>query len=137
VPVDVQRWAETIRADPDAYRLPAFGPWMTPERAAACFAAGPADELTGQPSPALCRRCGRVPSRYVITRPGPAASRSLPAVDPVAAPLTISQEDTMSRPCATERQALDDARDVYCAARGSRDRKLMQRHPAERVTVAW
>ncbi len=68
--MDVQRWAEAIRADPDAYRLPAFGPWMTPERAPAYFAAWSADELAGQPAPALCRRCGRVLSHYVITRPG-------------------------------------------------------------------
>ena len=43
---------------------------MTPERAAAYVAAWSADELAGQPSPALCRRCGRVLSHYVITRPG-------------------------------------------------------------------
>jgi hypothetical protein len=55
-PMDVQRWAEAIRADPDAYRLPAVGPWMTPERAAAYVAAWSADELAGQPSPASPRR---------------------------------------------------------------------------------
>ncbi|MDN5920259.1 MAG: hypothetical protein L0I76_35045 [Pseudonocardia sp.] len=55
---DVTRWATAIRADPGAYRLDAYGPQVTVERAARYFATWAADQAAGVPPPALCRRCG-------------------------------------------------------------------------------
>lgn len=40
------------------HELPAYGPWMTPERAAALFARWAAAAAAGEPSPGLCPRCG-------------------------------------------------------------------------------
>jgi hypothetical protein len=57
---DVARWAETIRKCPEAYRLPAYGRWVTVEQAARYFATWAEDEAAGEPSPALCRRCGKL-----------------------------------------------------------------------------
>ena len=42
----------------------------------------------------------------------------------------------MTGPYETERQALDDVRDIYEAARASRERGTMQRLSAERLTDA-
>jgi hypothetical protein len=58
--VDLGAWLRAIRDDPHAYALPAYGPYVTPERAARYFAAWAEDERNGVPSPALCRRCGRM-----------------------------------------------------------------------------
>ena len=59
--VDIQRWVAAIEADPALYRLPAYeSPAVTVERAARYFAAWAEDERNGVPSPALCRRCGRM-----------------------------------------------------------------------------
>jgi hypothetical protein len=59
-------WLVAILADPASYSLPAYGSWMTPERAARHFASWEADERGGVTAPALCRRCGtslRFPER--------------------------------------------------------------------------
>jgi hypothetical protein len=58
-PDDVAVWLAAIRADPGAYRLPAYEP-ISAERAAGLFAVWAADEARGAPTPPLCRRCGRV-----------------------------------------------------------------------------
>ena len=42
----------------------------------------------------------------------------------------------MPGPYQTERQALDDVRDIYDAARASRERATMQRLSAERIVDA-
>lgn len=64
---DVSRWAAAIRANPGAYRLDAYGPQVTVERAARYFATWAADQAAGIPSPALCRRCGHL---LLATQPG-------------------------------------------------------------------
>ncbi|MDN5920760.1 MAG: hypothetical protein L0I76_37605 [Pseudonocardia sp.] len=55
---EVRRWVEAIRADPERYRLDAYGASVSVERAARYFATWAADEASGAVSPALCRRCG-------------------------------------------------------------------------------
>lgn len=66
----VERWRRAIESDPASYLLTAYGPWMTPERAAAYWARWQADEEAGAPSPALCRRCGKVLRPITIYRRG-------------------------------------------------------------------
>ena len=56
----VQQWAEVIRQRPELYRLPHYGPYLTPERIAEYFAAWYAAEAAGEPIPAHFRRCGRL-----------------------------------------------------------------------------
>jgi hypothetical protein len=62
---EVARWAEAIRRNPEAYGLPAYGPWMTVEGAARLYASWAEDEAAGKPPPALCRRCG-VTLRFTV-----------------------------------------------------------------------
>lgn len=53
-------WTAAVRANPAAYALPAYGTWITAERAAAMFATWHRAAMAGVPSPALCSRCGRM-----------------------------------------------------------------------------
>ncbi|MBW0104306.1 hypothetical protein [Pseudonocardia sp. KRD291] len=64
---EVRRWVAAIRANPGVYRLDAYGPQVTVERAACYFATWAGDQAAGSPSPALCRRCGY---RLEATQPG-------------------------------------------------------------------
>jgi hypothetical protein len=59
-PAESDLWITAIRSDPTGYSLPAYGPWTSVEQAAARFAAWYHDEINDAPSPALCRRCGRL-----------------------------------------------------------------------------
>ena len=45
--MDEAAWLDAIREDPHRHALPAYGPWMTPERAAALWASWEADESAG------------------------------------------------------------------------------------------
>jgi hypothetical protein len=56
----VAAWVEAINARPELYLLPRYGPYVSVEHTAEYFAAWAADQLAGIPSPALCRRCGRL-----------------------------------------------------------------------------
>lgn len=57
-------WIAAVRANPSAYSLPSYelrAPRVTLERAGAMFATWYRDEINpDHPSPALCRRCGRI-----------------------------------------------------------------------------
>jgi hypothetical protein len=56
----VAAWVAAINAQPGLYLLPSYGPYVSVEHTAEYFAAWAADQLAGVPSPALCRRCGRL-----------------------------------------------------------------------------
>lgn len=116
---EVARWAEAIRRCPVAYRLPAYGPWVTVEHAARLFATWAEDEATDKPSPALCGRCGAL-LRYTF-RPGQQLHDWCypPSPEGPRPTLTISEGigRTAPPPAISPAEALKELRDEWKRAK--------------------